>query len=74
MSQILADIIYDRNRQFQLGSRISTALEYLKFIELPIGAKISNRPEKGCLGVDYILIKYCKFNSSIKLREKFLGL
>ena len=58
MTTTVADIIYNRDRQFQLGCRISTALDYLNYIDLPLGAKICNKPQSGCVGVDYILIKY----------------
>jgi hypothetical protein len=58
MTTTVADIICNRDNQFQLGCRISTALEYLNYIQLPFGAKICNKPQSGCVGVDYILIKY----------------
>ena len=70
MSQTLSDIIYERNSKFQIGCRISTALEYLNYIQLPFGAEISNRPEKGCLGVDYILIKYYKLDKKFYINLK----
>ena len=68
MTTTVADIIYNRDRQFQLGCRISTALDYLTYIHLPDGAKICNKPQSGCVGVDYILIKYIDNNYiSLKL-------